>query len=105
MPSACHAPVTDLRLFVSPQSQQASNSSDRNELEKQMRLELNAKLVEVNNFLAEQEKARDDIDRLRDSREADMRKNFENSRRALEVSPAANSHPGDDWPSLTFTKD
>ena len=51
-----------------------------------MRLELNAKLVEVNNFLADQEKARDDIDRLRDSREADMRKNFENSRRALEVS-------------------
>ena len=55
-----------------------------------MRLELNAKLVEVNNFLADQEKARDDIDRLRDSREADMRKNFENSRRALEVSLAAN---------------
>jgi len=70
-----------------------------------MRLELNAKLVEVNNFLADQEKARDDIDRLRDSREADMRKNFENSRRALEVSLPANLHPVDDWLSSTFSKD
>ncbi|KAK2187806.1 hypothetical protein NP493_154g05001 [Ridgeia piscesae] len=75
---------SNAKLQTDLDNQQATNSSDRNELEKQMRLELNAKLVEVNNFLADQEKARDDIDRLRDSREADMRKNFENSRRALE---------------------
>lgn len=65
--------------------QLVNSCSDKNELEKQMRIELNAKLVEVNNFLSEQEKARDDIDRLRDNREADMRKNFENARHALEV--------------------
>ena len=63
-----------------------NKSSDKNDLEKQMRMELNAKLVEVNSFLSEQEKARDHIDRLRDNREADSRKNYENARHALEVS-------------------
>ena len=66
--------------------QVVNKSSDKNELEKSMRMELNAKLVEVNSFLSEQEKARDHIDRLRDNREADSRKNYESARHALEVS-------------------
>ena len=57
------------------------------DLETKARLELNAKLEEVNNYLDEQSTARKRLDTMRDSNECEMRKDFERTRKELMVGP------------------
>ena len=55
-------------------------------LEARARLELNRKLQEVNWYLEEQARARENLDRIRDGNEAAIRRDCERVRRQLTVS-------------------
>ena len=75
-----------------PQSHIGTNYIERselerikNELETKSRVELNAKLEEVNNYLEEQALARQRLDSMRDSNESEMRKDFEKTRKDMMV--------------------
>ncbi len=55
------------------------------ELEAKSRLELNRKLEEVNSYLEEQAQARERLDKLRDSNEFEMRREFDKTKKDLMV--------------------
>lgn len=68
------------------------NNSERTELQRlKADLELKAqkefedKLEEVNNYLAEQARAREKIDKIRDENELEIRQDFERMRKELMV--------------------
>ncbi len=60
-------------------------SKMRAELEAKARLELNQKLEEVNAYLEEQARARDRLDRMRDTNESELRKEFDKTKTELLV--------------------
>lgn len=71
--------------FSGSNSERAELQRLKADLELKAQKEFEDKLEEVNNYLAEQARAREKLDKMRDENEVEIRKDFERMRKELMV--------------------